>query len=215
MGGSKSGAFINSALLNNPTMEFYPPKALPVGFNGTNFPSAFLNDTLNANLFVIAFLLPGGKIFMAANTCVLYACPHAVRTERARIFSKAMIYDWRNNIETRLPDIPNGVRVTYPMAGTGVLLPLRWANNYTPTVMLCGGQTASDTAAPSSLSAEDPASAQCASITLTTAGISAGWIVETMPEGRIMPDTVRFTPCCEDCSDVDIVERRSCPRARS
>ncbi|KZV98760.1 hypothetical protein EXIGLDRAFT_606571 [Exidia glandulosa HHB12029] len=169
IGGSKSGAFMNSALLNNPTMEFYPPKALPSGFNGTQFPSAFLNDTLNANLFVIAFLLPGGNVFIAANT-------------------KAMLYDWRNNIETRLPDIPNGVRVSYPMAGTGVLLPLR-PPNYDPTVMLCGGQTKSDTIPVIQMSSQDPASAQCASITLTDTGIAAGWTVETMPEARIMPDT--------------------------
>lgn len=67
IGGSKQGAFINSATLTNPTMEFYPPKALN-GYNGTQFPSNFINNTLNANLFPVAFLLPGGKVFLAANT---------------------------------------------------------------------------------------------------------------------------------------------------
>jgi hypothetical protein len=39
-------------------------------------------------------LLPGGKIFIAAN-------------------ERAMLYDWKNNVETRLPNLP-GLRVTYP-----------------------------------------------------------------------------------------------------
>jgi len=100
-----------------------------------------------------------------------------------------MIYNWQTNTETRLPNIPNGVRISYPMAGTGVLLPLR-PPNYEPTVMICGGQARSDTVSASTYSALDSASSQCASITLTTAGIAAGWKVETMPGGRVMPDVV-------------------------
>ncbi|KAH7099405.1 glyoxal oxidase N-terminus-domain-containing protein [Auriculariales sp. MPI-PUGE-AT-0066] len=170
VGGSLTGAFMSNSSLDNPTMEFYPPKALN-GFNGTAIPSPFLVDTLNANLFPITYLLPSGQVFIAANTM-------------------AMIYNWQTNTETRLPNIPNGVRVTYPMTGTGLLLPLRPSNNYEATVMICGGQARSDTAAPSSYSALDTASSQCASITLTTAGIAQGWIVETMPDARIMPDAV-------------------------
>jgi hypothetical protein len=49
------------------TMEFYPPKALN-GYNGTQIPSQFLVDTLNANLFPFLILLPDGRVFMAANT---------------------------------------------------------------------------------------------------------------------------------------------------
>jgi len=116
-------------------------------------------------------VLPAGRVFVAANT-------------------KAMIYDWRGNFEIRLPDIPNGVRVTYPMAGTGLLLPLTPANNYTPTILICGGSTSSDTVNPSTLSSQDPASAQCVRMDLTAAGISHGWIVETMPTPRVMPDAV-------------------------
>ena len=185
---------MNSAAINNPTLEYYPPKAIN-GFNGTQIPSQFLIDTLNANLFPIAFLLPGGKVFVAANTYVSKTFCFSLGnhcTERSlTICSKAMIYDWRANVETRLPDIPNGVRISYPMAGTGVLLPLRPSNNYAPTVLLCGGQTKSDSVAASQMSSQDPASAQCASLELTSSGIAAGWQTETMPEARIMPDAVR------------------------
>ena len=55
----------------------------------------FLNDTLNANLFPIVKQLPDDTLFIAAN-------------------QQAMIFDWKANTEVlRLPDIPNGVRVTY------------------------------------------------------------------------------------------------------
>jgi hypothetical protein len=36
----------------------------------------------------------------------------------------AMLYNWVDNKETRLPDLPNGVRVNYPWSGGAVLLPL-------------------------------------------------------------------------------------------
>ncbi|KAH7093911.1 glyoxal oxidase N-terminus-domain-containing protein [Auriculariales sp. MPI-PUGE-AT-0066] len=170
VGGSRAGTFLNSASLNNPTLEFYPPKALN-GNNGTAIQSPFLAATLAANLFPLMFLLPDGTVFIAANTM-------------------AMTYNWKTNTERRLPNIPNGVRVTYPMAGTAVLLPLRPSNNYTATVMICGGQARSDTMSPSSYSALDSASAQCASLTLTSAGIAAGWVVEQLPDGRIMPDAI-------------------------
>lgn len=166
IGGAIAGGWINNASTNNPTYEFFPPKG-----DGTPVQSAFLQNTLHANLFPIAFSLPDGRVFIAAN-------------------QDAIIYDWKNNVETQLPTIPNGVRVTYPMAGTGILLPLDPANNYTPEIMLCGGSTLSDTLAEKQISTQDPASNQCSRLVLTDAGIQAGWSVEQMPEARLMPDAV-------------------------
>jgi len=51
-------------------------------------------DTLNANHFPILIQLPDGTVFVAANR-------------------QAMVFDWKTNTETRLPRIPNGVRITY------------------------------------------------------------------------------------------------------
>ena len=51
------------------------------------------------------FTLPDNRIFLAANTL-------------------AMIYNWVDNTETRLPNLPNGVRVNYPWSAGAVLLPL-------------------------------------------------------------------------------------------
>ncbi|KAG8688114.1 hypothetical protein FRC09_013100 [Ceratobasidium sp. 395] len=168
IGGALHGDWINNEDNNNPTIEYFPPK--PFGNNGV-VGLQFLEDTLNSNLFPISFLLPDGRVFMAAN-------------------NDAMIYDWRQDKEHRLPPIPNGVRVTYPMSGTSVLLPLSAANNYQPEVLICGGSALDDRTPPEELSAQDPASKQCARMVLTHAGIKAGWAVEYMPDARVMPDAV-------------------------
>lgn len=170
IGGSQKGGWMNNATTNNPTIEYFPPKDIN-GANGLPIRLPFLVDTLNSNLFPIAFSLPDGRVFMAAN-------------------QDAMIYDWKNNVEQRLPQIPNGVRVTYPMAGTAVLLPLTYENNYTPEILLCGGSAVDDKKPGYEISSQDPASDQCSRIVLTDAGISAGWQVEHMPQARTMPDAV-------------------------
>ena len=170
IGGSLKGGWINNQTTNNPTVEYFPPKNI-AGSNGLPIHLPFLVDTLFSNLFPIAFSLPDGKVFMAANR-------------------DAMIYDWQTNTERRLPRIPNGVRVTYPMTGTGLLLPLSPENNYTPEVLLCGGSTIDDTKAGYEISSQDPASSQCSRIVLTDDGIATGWQVEQMPQARTMPDAV-------------------------
>jgi len=169
IGGSKKGGWINNATVNNPTVEYYPPKSI-AGSDGILHLS-FLEQTLNSNLFAIAFVLPDGQVFMAANR-------------------DAIIYDWTSNRERYLPQIPNGVRVTYPMTGTGLLLPLGPKNNYTPEILLCGGSTVDDRQPSSEISSQHPASAQCSRIVLTEEGIKAGWTVEQMPQARVMPDAV-------------------------
>ncbi|KAJ7708660.1 glyoxal oxidase N-terminus-domain-containing protein [Mycena rosella] len=169
-GGSVSGGFINSAGMNNPSYEFYPPKNIN-GFNGLKIPSKFLTDTLNGNHFPNLVTLPDGTLFVSANQA-------------------AMILNWKTNTETRLPGIPNGVRISSPFSAGHVLLPLTPANNYTPEIMICGGSTVSDKVSASSISSQAPTSNQCIRMVLNAAGIAAGWKVETMPQGRIMVDMV-------------------------
>ncbi|KAF7338079.1 Copper radical oxidase [Mycena venus] len=169
IGGSKKGGWINNATVNNPTIEYFPPKSIH-NSNGMPIGLAFLQDTLNSNLFPIAFVLPDGNIFMAAN-------------------NDAMLYNWKDHMERRLPLIPNGVRVTYPMAGTAVLLPLSPANDYQPEILICGGSTIDDTRPGYEISSQEPASAQCSRMILTDAGIAA-WETEEMLQARLMPDAV-------------------------
>ncbi|KAK7054626.1 hypothetical protein VNI00_003089 [Paramarasmius palmivorus] len=151
IGGSKRGGWINNATVNNPTIEYFPPKAIH-GSNGSPIHMPFLHETIGSNLFPHAFSLPDGRVFVAAN-------------------QDAMIYDWRVHTELRLPRLPNGVRVSYPMAGTAVLLPLSPANGYTPEVLICGGSAIDDKRASFDISAQEPASTQCA-------------------QARLMPDAV-------------------------
>ena len=86
IGGSKKGGWINNATVNNPTIEYFPPKSIH-GSNGMPINLPFFVDTLASNLFPIAFSLPDGTVFMAANR-------------------DAMIYNWQTNTERRLPQIP-------------------------------------------------------------------------------------------------------------
>ncbi|CAH7687946.1 glyoxal oxidase N-terminus-domain-containing protein [Phakopsora pachyrhizi] len=173
-GGSKNGSWINSAAINNPTIEYFPPKKLGFALNSSNFPikSPFLTRTLNSNLYPILITLPEDDlVFMAAN-------------------KDAMLYNWKTNEETKLPPFPNNVRVTYPFTGSGLLLPLTPENNYRPEVLICGGSNLPDNVPATKLKASDPASAQCVRMVLDKQEIKKGWIVEQMPSPRIMPDMV-------------------------
>lgn len=105
-----------------------------------------------------------------------------------------MILDWKTDTETRLPDIPNGVRITSPFSAGGVLLPLSASNNYTPEVMICGGSSVSDAIDPwgAGITSQTPASDQCIRMVLTTAGIAAGWQIEHMSSPRVMGELVQM-----------------------
>ncbi|KAF7328074.1 hypothetical protein MKEN_00388700 [Mycena kentingensis (nom. inval.)] len=162
-GMHESTPFYNTDPVNS--FEFSPPKD-----GGVPRFSPFLERTGPVNLFPRAIALPDGKVFMAAN-------------------NQSMIYDIETDTELRLPDIPNGVRITNPQDGTITLLPLS-PPHYIPEILICGGNNASDTAPTESLSAFDPAASQCSRMALSPAGIAKGWEVEHMPEGRIMPDMV-------------------------
>ncbi|KAH7334305.1 glyoxal oxidase N-terminus-domain-containing protein [Rhizoctonia solani] len=133
IGGSTRGGWMNNVSTNNPSIEFFPPK--PIGDQGV-VRLDFLVNTLNSNLFPIVFTLPDGRIFMAAN-------------------QDAMVYNWRTNQEQTLPPLPNGVRVTYPMTGTALLLPLSFRNNFEPEILICGGSALDDRAPPRKLSTQD------------------------------------------------------------
>ncbi|THG97889.1 hypothetical protein EW026_g4195 [Hermanssonia centrifuga] len=166
------GIHVNTNFYNNltaaaNTIEFFPPKD-----GGVPRPSAFLKRSLPANLFPRAFLLPDGKVFMVAN-------------------NQSIIYDIDTGDERILPDLPNGVRVTNPLDGSAILLPLS-PPDFTPEVLVCGGSNVSDSIPPDQLSSQTPASDQCSRITLTEEGIQKGWAVEKMLEARVMPELVHL-----------------------
>ncbi|KAG8791038.1 hypothetical protein FRC12_010289 [Ceratobasidium sp. 428] len=187
MGGAYGGAWTNFPELNNPTCEFYPPKNMN-GYNGMPIPIQFLQYTLPHNMFPHMALLPNNDVFVAANNKSSKCCQFLPSVDDD-IDIELVMYNWQTNTENPLPDLPNGQRITYPMSGIGVLLPLS-PPNYTPEYLLCGGSQLSDTLKENEVSSQSPASNQCSRMVLTQEGIAAGWQTETMPEARIMPDGV-------------------------
>jgi hypothetical protein len=93
---------VNDANQNIPTVEYFPSKGQPNKLN-------FLLTTLPANLYTLTWLLPSGNLFLQSN----------LGTE---------IYDYKNNIEYPLSNIPHAVR-TYPASGATAMLPLTPKNN--------------------------------------------------------------------------------------
>ena len=105
--------------------------------------------------------------------------------------NQSIIYNIETGEERILPDIPNGVRVTNPLDGSAILLPLS-PPDFTPEVLVCGGSAIDDTIPPEQLSSQTPATDQCSRIVLTEEGIKRGWVVERMLEPRVMPELVHM-----------------------
>ena len=81
--------------------------------------STILESTLPANLYPLTWLLPSGNLLIQSNWAT-------------------SILDYKNVIETPIDDMPDAVRV-YPASAGTAMLPLTPANNYTATILFCGG----------------------------------------------------------------------------
>ncbi|KAL8277617.1 hypothetical protein RQP46_010049 [Phenoliferia psychrophenolica] len=165
IGGCDWGGYVNDIGQNNPTYEFYPSRGGPVGLN-------ILTTTLPANLFPLIWLLPSGNIFIQTN----------LGTE---------IFDYVNNVEYPLANIPHAVR-TYPGSAATAMMPLTPANNYTATIMFCGGTDLQpDQWVTTWNIAAYPADSTCVSM---TPDVSTTWVdEEPLPEGRVMGNWI-FLP---------------------
>ena len=58
--------------------------------------------------------------------------------------SRLVLWDDVTNVQTPLPDMPGGVVRVYPASAAVAILPLTPANNYTPSVIFCGGSDMPD-----------------------------------------------------------------------
>ncbi|WWC91234.1 uncharacterized protein L201_006176 [Kwoniella dendrophila CBS 6074] len=113
MGGCEWGGYVNYAdSQNNPTVEYWPSKGQPFTLN-------FLLKTMPVNLFPLVWLLPSGNMLIQAE----------FQTE---------IFDYKNNLEYPIADIPDCVRV-YPASAATAVFPMTPENNWTATVIFCGG----------------------------------------------------------------------------
>ncbi|PLW32204.1 hypothetical protein PCANC_18930 [Puccinia coronata f. sp. avenae] len=112
IGGDDWGGYVNDKGQNNPTYEFFPSKGNVTTLN-------LLAISLPANLYPLTWLLPSGNLFINSN------------------WNNA-IFDYKTNTEFGLPNVPHSVR-TYPGSAANAMLPLTPANNWTATLIFCGG----------------------------------------------------------------------------
>ncbi|KAJ6629521.1 glyoxal oxidase N-terminus-domain-containing protein [Mycena sp. CBHHK59/15] len=162
IGGCNDGGYVNDINQDNPTYEFYPSTGAPIT-------SPFLQNALPINLYPLTWLLPSGKLLMQANWATT-------------------LLDPRTHKEYALDDIPDAVRA-YPASAGSLMLPLTPANNWTATILFCGGSDMSDGQWDRDWDiAGYAASASCVRITPDVA--RAYTRDDAMPEGRSMPNLI-------------------------
>ncbi|KAI9449470.1 glyoxal oxidase, partial [Russula earlei] len=178
VGGFVAGGYINRNYPNTdpayeggaaePTYEFFPP--------GSQSPQImnFMVKTSGLNSYALTYLMPSGNVFVQANYSTI-------------------IWNPTTNAETPLPDMPGQIVRVYPASGANAMLPLTPDNNYTPTILFCGGQYMDDYSwgnysYPFANTWTIPASSDCHRITPEpTDGSSPAYVQDdSLPIGRTM-----------------------------
>ncbi|KAJ7716443.1 glyoxal oxidase, partial [Mycena metata] len=150
------------------TYEFFPSNGRPP--QGLDF----LVQTSGLNAYPLSFLLSSGQMFLQANI-------------------STTIWNYEANTLTPLPDMPHGVVRVYPASGASAMLPMTPANNYSQTIIFCGGSDMPDNAwgnfsYPWINTWDYPASKDCQRITPEPADGSSPQYVQDddLLEGRTM-----------------------------
>ncbi|KAF9450694.1 copper radical oxidase [Macrolepiota fuliginosa MF-IS2] len=112
IGGCRYGGYVNDPGQSNPTYEFFPTRGKPIT-------SPHLQRTLPTNLYPLTWLLPSGRLIMQSNW-------------------ETVLLDPQTWTETILDTMPDAVR-TYPASAGTAMLPMTPANNWTATILFCGG----------------------------------------------------------------------------
>ncbi|KAJ3027859.1 UNVERIFIED_CONTAM: hypothetical protein HDU68_002948 [Siphonaria sp. JEL0065] len=160
-GGQKNIVFEDLTNTNNPTYEFYPSRYAPA------IHSQVLEWAFPHNLYPVAFQLPGGKVFMMVSNRTVLIDP-SVDPQGAKEL---------NTVEIASLTAKDHAPWIYPHTPTSFMLPLKESNNYTATIVVCGGSKQSNFMA----------SADCYSIQPEVAN-SAWTALPNMPNGRLMPE---------------------------
>jgi len=162
IGGCTFGGYVNDPTQTNPTYEFFPSRGGPIE-------SPLLDRTLPTNLYPLTWLLPSGNLLMQSNR-------------------DTIVLDYKNNKETPMDNIPDAVR-TYPASAGTAMLPLTPANNWTATIMFCGGTDLQNDQWNTNWNiAAYPASQSCVKI---TPDVSTSYVHDdNLPGGRSMGNMV-------------------------
>ncbi|KAF8160645.1 glyoxal oxidase [Crassisporium funariophilum] len=163
LGGCRFGGYVNDAGQDNPTYEFFPPRGAPIT-------SPVLQRTLPANLFPLTWLLPSGKLLIQSNWATV-------------------LLDYKTGEETALDNIPEAVRI-YPASAGTMMLPLTPANNWTATVLFCGGSNIQPERwlSPTFIVPTYGASTSCVKLTPDISGTYE--TEDAMPEARTMTNFI-------------------------
>ncbi|KXN90309.1 Galactose oxidase [Leucoagaricus sp. SymC.cos] len=163
IGGCRWGGYVNDPAQNNPSYEFFPKRGEPIL-------SPFLASTLPTNLYPLTFLLPSGRLFVQANWA-------------------AILLDYTVGKEVPLDPMPDAVR-TYPASAGTVVLPMTPANNWTATILFCGGSnvTTPQWSDPGFVAIQQKASTSCVKI---TPDVSPNYQHDDpLPDGRSMANFI-------------------------
>jgi hypothetical protein len=147
IGGFVNGGYINRNYPNvdpttsngaaEPSYEFFPAN----GRAPQNM--QFMTTTSGLNAYAHAFQMPSGKMLVQANFSTSL-CMITSGSPKFLRFLFTVLWDYNANVEIPLPDMPGHVVRVYPASGGVAMLPLTPANNYTPTVIFCGGSDMPD-----------------------------------------------------------------------
>ncbi|KAF8624940.1 hypothetical protein AX17_006966 [Amanita inopinata Kibby_2008] len=166
LGGSKDAVYVNNAINDNPTYEYFPPNGPPV-FSPT------IQRTLPVNLYPLTWLLPSGNLLVQTGW-------------------ETILLDRRQQREYSLSDMPHAIR-TYPASAGTIMLPLTPSNNYTATILFCGGSNIKSDkwTSPDFIPLKYSASSSCVRITPDISGSYEE--DDPLPEGRTMANLI-FLP---------------------
>lgn len=169
LGGMRDGGFVPSDGSNEPSYEFYPDA-------GGVYHLDILQRTVPLSLYPITYLLSNNEVFIQANR-------------------QAIIWNTDTLKETTLPNIPSAPRV-YPASGGSALLPMTPANNYSQTILFCGGTSLGSAkkwgneGGPATMVTERAASTSCTQI--SPLGNKQWEDQDDLPEGRSMGQFIQL-----------------------
>ncbi|KAI9778276.1 MAG: hypothetical protein M1839_008301 [Geoglossum umbratile] len=152
--GSLNGLDPTVLANNNPTYEMLSPGGVS---SGNSIPLAILEKNQPYYMYPFVHLLGNGLLFIFVS-------------------KSSELFDVQSgNTIKAFPDLPGDYR-TYPNTGGSVLLPLSSANNWAPSLIICGGGAYQDITSPT-----DPSCGR-----INPLEPNAYWEMDSMPEGRGM-----------------------------